>query len=61
MEMIEHHSARGPEGSKEASEKVISSINALLKNQDADFGWKGNLIQLIRDKKFKINTKHNKM
>ncbi len=58
MEMIEHHSARGPEGSKGASEKVINSINALLENKDDDFGWKGNLTQLIKSKRFKINTKH---
>jgi len=61
MEMAKHHSARGPEGSKGASEKVISSINSLLENQNDDFGWKGNLIQLIKEKRFKINTKHNKV
>lgn len=61
MKMAEHHSARGPEGSNGASEKVINSINALLENQDDDFGWKGNLIQLIKNKRFKINTKHNTM
>lgn len=59
IKMTEHHSARGPEGSNGASEKVFSSINTLLENQDDDFGWKGNLIQLIKNKRFKINTKHN--
>ncbi|WP_346883254.1 hypothetical protein [uncultured Algibacter sp.] len=59
MGMAEHHSARGPEGSKEASEKVTSSINSLLENQNDDFGWKGKLIKLIENKKFKTNTKHN--
>jgi len=59
MKMIEHHSARGPEGSKGASEKVLSSINSLLEHQNDDFGWKGRLIKLIESKKFKINTKHN--
>lgn len=59
MGMAEHHSARGPEGSKEASEKVIHSIQSLLENKNDDFGWKGRLIKLIESKKFKINTKHN--
>ncbi len=61
MGMAEHHSARGPEGSEEASEKVISSINTLLANKGDDFGWKENLIRLIENKRFKINTKHNTM
>lgn len=60
MNMAEHHSARGPEGSKVASEKVITSIKLLLKNQDDEFGWKGQLIQLIDSKRFKINTMQKK-
>jgi|8_EtaG_2_1085327.scaffolds.fasta_scaffold14715_3 hypothetical protein len=59
MEMAKHHSARGPEGSKGASEKVINSIKSLLETKNDDFGWKGNLIRLIESKQFKINTKHN--
>jgi hypothetical protein len=59
MGMAEHHSARGPENSKGASEKVISSIKSLIENQNDDFGWKGKLIQLIENKRFKTNTKHN--
>jgi hypothetical protein len=42
---------------KGASEKVISSINELLENNNDYFGWKGNLIQLIENNRFKINTK----
>ena len=56
MGMAEHHSARGPEGSVVASEKVIHSIRSLLKTNNDDFGWKENLIALIENKEFKINT-----
>ncbi|WP_452599836.1 hypothetical protein, partial [Pontimicrobium sp. MEBiC01747] len=59
MKMIEHHNARGPEGTKGASEKVLSSIRSLLEKQNDDFGWKGRLKKLIESEKFKINTKHN--
>lgn len=56
MGMVEHHSARGPEGSQGASEKGVSSIKALLDHHDDDFGWKGNLLRLIKNERFRVNT-----
>ncbi|MEO1049930.1 MAG: hypothetical protein AAFX87_04875 [Bacteroidota bacterium] len=54
--VVVHHHARGPEGSEGAAEKMVSSIKSLLENQEDDFGWKGNLINLITLKVFKTRT-----
>ena len=56
--MAEHHSARGPEGSKGASEKVMTSLKSLLNNREDEIRWRINLIKLIEDKRFKSNTRY---
>ncbi len=57
MNMIEHHSSRGSESSKEASQKVIENIKSLLQDNDDEYGWKDSLIYLIQTKKFKLKAK----
>lgn len=55
MSMIEHHSARGPEGNKSAAEKVINTIKFILEYKEDDYGWKRSLVELIESKKFETN------
>ena len=57
MDAMQHHSARGPEGSAGASQKVMDSIKSLLETNNDDFGWKEGLMYYIENEKFKVNTK----
>lgn len=54
MSAIEHHSARGPENSKDAAEKIMSSIAILSDEENNEVGWKTNLIKLIESNRLKL-------